>query len=81
MIRVEATENFNYKNFNLIRELDRCNDENENKKGTLYVGDTFIATEEIIDYLMGNNPCNRELIRIIEYVPEAQLKEEQKCKD
>lgn len=70
MIRVEVTEMFKYKNFDKLEDLKRENYDNLDTYGMLYVGDSFIVSEDIFNYLMYGNSTKKSLVRIIEYVPE-----------
>lgn len=70
MIRVEVIEMFKYKNFDKIEDLKRENYDNLDTYGMLYVGDTFVVTEEMYKYLTVGNSTKKKLVRIIEYVPE-----------
>lgn len=66
---VEATENFTYFKFNELKNIQRYN-KNGNKEGTLYEGDIFECTDEIMNYLLNNgvhNGANRPLIRVLLY--------------
>lgn len=67
MIKVKALREFTYGNFDKITNLVRYNKEN-NKKGTLYAGDTFECTKEMVKYLTGE--CGYVLVKIIEVIPE-----------
>ena len=69
MIRVEAIENFSYKEFNNITELVRANCNSKYENIRIYVGDTFVITEDQYNYLIKDNPTKKALVRIIEYVP------------
>ena len=57
MIKVEVIEKFNLKDFSKLKNITRKN-ENRNKIGELYLGDTFECDKEMVDYLTGNNAFN-----------------------
>lgn len=67
MIKVKAIEKFTLKDFSKLRNIKR------NKldiKGTLFVGDEFECDKEMADYLLGNNPLNKQVIELVEITPE-----------
>ena len=68
---VQAIESFTYDKFNELKDLIRYNKQN-NKQGTLYEGDIFDCSDEIMNYLLNNvpNKPNRSLIRVILYKDE-----------
>lgn len=71
MIKVEVVEGFNLGRFNEIRNLVRANPE-KNKIGELYSKDTFECTEELSDYLLGDNTYKRAFVHVIEVIPEEE---------
>lgn len=64
MIKVEVIEEFNLRDFNKLEDIVR-KDENKNKEGTLYVGDTFECDEEMSVYLLGKNPIKKVVVKVI----------------
>ena len=72
MIRVEAIQNFNYSDFRNIKELERADFNTKNESIKIYVGDSFLVTKKQYNYLIKDNLAKEKLVRIIEYVPEAQ---------
>ena len=74
MIKVKATQNFNLKDFDKLKNIQRATAKAD--KGTLYEGDTFECNDKMAEYLTGNNDQNISVVEIIEVIPE--IKEEPK---
>lgn len=70
MIKVEVIENFSLKRFNEIANLERAK---QNVAGKLNVGDKFECSKELADYLLGNNPLNKAVVKVIEVKPELPI--------
>lgn len=68
MVRVEAVENFSLQRFKELKNIAR-NNLNKNQDGMIYAKDKFECTEEMADYLEGNNPLRKKVAKIIEYMP------------
>ena len=77
MIKVKVNENFTLGKFDELINVVR-NDPNKNEYGSLYVNDTFECTQEMTDYLTGNNYTKRAFVEVIEVIPEKEVKEEVK---
>lgn len=77
MIKLQALENFTLERFGELQNIKRKNP-NKNDKGKLYENDEFGCNKELADYLLGANPLNRAVVKIIEVIPEVkeELKEE-----
>lgn len=73
MIKVEVIENFTLKDFDDLKNIKRKSVE---QKGKLYVGDTFECSEEMAQYLLGDNTLNKQVVKLLEIQPEK--KEEPK---
>ena len=71
MIRVEVIEDFTLGRFNELKNIQR---KNLNTPGRLYKGDVFDATEDIVDYLSGNNRLKRCFLKVIEILPKEEKK-------
>lgn len=71
MIKVEVTEQFHLGKFNELRNIIRKN-MNKNMDGQLYSGDTFECTEEMAEYLTGQNALNRAFVKVLEVIPEKE---------
>jgi hypothetical protein len=63
MIKVEAIENFDLKDFDKLQNIKR---KSINVKGRLNKGDIFECDKEMCDYLLGNNMLNKKVVKIIE---------------
>lgn len=74
MIRVEAIMDFNYADYDNIKNLQSFN---AVKEGMIYKGDKFECTKEQADYLMGGNQKGVVVVKILEIIPE--VVEEQKA--
>lgn len=72
MIRVEViNEDFTLKRFDELKNIVR---KGRNEKGKLFIGDTFECTEEMADYLDGNNALEKCFIKVIEVTPKEETK-------
>ena len=72
MIKLQATEDFSLQRFNEIKELERHSNKEEN--GMVYKDDVFNCEKDLADYLCGNNPLNRAVVKILEIEePKEQL--------
>lgn len=69
MIKVKVTEDFTLEKFNEIKNIIR---KNKGKEGKLFIGDIFECDEKMADYLTGNNPINRAVVKVIEVIPEKE---------
>lgn len=74
MVKVEAKEEFTLQKFNQIKNIVR---KGQDEKGRLFVGDIFECKEEMADYLTGNNPLHRPVVKVLEVVPEKAVKKVQ----
>lgn len=73
MIRVEVIEQFNFKDYDKIK--DTIKRKSIDVKGTLFIGDTFECDEDMIKYLTGDNPLNKTVVKVIEVEPEKTIEE------
>ena len=70
MIKVEViNEDFTLERFNELKNITRKSVE---EKGKLFKGDTFECDEKMVDYLTGNNPLNKVVVKVIEVEPEKE---------
>ena len=67
MIKVEVKEEFTLKKFNELKNIVRKSKE---EKGRLFVGDIFECDKDMAEYLTGNNPLNKTVVKVIEVIPE-----------
>lgn len=65
MVKAKVIEKFDLKDFNSLINLKRA-DKSKDKKGCLYLNDTFECDEKMADYLTGNNPLSKKVVEIIE---------------
>lgn len=67
MIKGEViNEDFTLKKFDELKNITRKSVE---EKGKLFKGDTFECDEKMVDYLTGNNPLKKVVVRVIEILP------------
>lgn len=75
MVKCEVIEGFTLAKFDELEDLQRANSD-RNKKGELFVGDTFVCTEDMANYLVKDNAKQKAFVRIIEVIPEEEKVEE-----
>lgn len=76
MIKVEViNEDFTLKKFDELKNIIR---KSEEEKGKLFKGDIFECDEEMVDYLTGNNPLNKVVVKVIEIMPKEKSSETKK---
>ena len=63
MIKCEVIEDVSLREFAKLTNIVR---KARNVQGKLFVGDTFECTENMADYLTGNNPLNKAVVKVIE---------------
>ena len=73
MVKVEVIEVFHLEKYNEIK--DTIERKGYGQDGYLYVGDKFVCTEELAEYLAGKNAKNKPYIKVIEVIPEPKKKE------
>ena len=71
MIKVEAIQQFTLSKFNEISNLKR---NKVDKKGEIFVGDTFECSKEMVEYLTGKNENGYVVVKVIEIEPEKKSK-------
>ena len=71
MVKCEVIEGFTLSKFDELENLQRANSD-RNKEGELFVGDTFICTEDMANYLVKDNAKQKAFVRIIEVIPEKE---------
>jgi hypothetical protein len=67
MIKCEVIENFTLEKFNELKDVQKVIKRKDNEFG---VRDTFECEKEMADYLTGNNPLNKTVVKVIEVIPE-----------
>ena len=73
MVKVQAIIDFNYKNYNKIKDLQPAN---KIQEGKIFAGDIFEVEDKEALYLTGENKNNIEAVQVLEVIPE--IKEEKK---
>lgn len=66
MIKVEVIENFTLEDYRKLRNVKKVISRKENEFGAR---DTFECDEKMVDYLTGNNPLNKVVVKVIEVEP------------
>ena len=66
MIKVEVIEEFTLKDFNKLKNIER---KNMKEQGRLYVGDVFECDKTMADYLLGDNPLKKPVVKVLEIEP------------
>lgn len=72
MVKVEVIEEFTLEKFDELKNLVRAKDEKV-EENLLKVGDTFECDKKMADYLTGNNPLNKVVVKVIEIMPEKEI--------
>ena len=72
MIKLEAIEKFKLQRFDELKNLERVG---LDTTGQLNVGDKFECTKELADYLLGDNPLKKAVVKVIEVIPEEEKEE------
>ena len=75
MISCEVIENFTLENFGKLKNVKKVLNRKENEFG---LKDTFECNKEMVDYLTGNNPFNKVVVKVIEVIPEENQEEKPK---
>ena len=73
MVKVQAIIDFNYKNYNKIKDLQPIN---KMQEGKIFAGDIFNVEDDEAKYLTGKNKNNIVAVKVLEVIPE--IKEEKK---
>ena len=75
MVKVQAIIDFNYKNYNKIKDLQPAN---KIQEGKIFAGDIFNVEDDEAKYLTGKNKNKIVAVEVLEVIPE--IKEEKKPK-
>ena len=70
MIKVEVIENFTLEDYNKLKNVKKVISRKENEFGAR---DTFECDEKMVDYLTGNNPLNKVVVKVIEVEPKIKI--------
>lgn len=73
MVKVQAIIDFNYKNYNKIKDLQPTN---KRQEGKIFAGDIFNVEDDEAKYLTGENKNKIVAVKVLEVIPE--IKEEKK---
>ena len=73
MVKVQAIIDFNYKNYNKIKDLQSTN---KMQEGKIFAGDIFNVEDDEAKYLTGENKDKIVAVKVLEVIPE--IKEEKK---
>lgn len=73
MVKVQAIIDFNYKNYNKIKDLQPAN---KMQEGKIFAGDIFNVEDKEALYLTGKNKDNIVAVKVLEVILE--IKEEEK---
>ena len=73
MVKVQAIIDFNYKNYNKIKDLQPTN---KIQEGKIFLGDIFNVEDDEAKYLTGENKNKIVAVKVLEVIPE--IKEEKK---
>lgn len=76
IIKCKVIKEFTLKDFNKLENLVRGGYKND--YGKLYTNDIFECEKEMADYLMGENPFNEIVIKILEVEPKNKSKKKNK---
>ena len=71
MIKVEVIEKFDLERYNELKNIQRVKID---KYGSLFVGDTFECSQDLVEYLTGSNRLGRAFVKVIEVKPEKKNK-------
>jgi hypothetical protein len=69
MIKCEVIKKFTLKEFDKLKDVKKVGNRS---KDEFDVKDTFKCEKEMVDYLMGKNPFNETVIKILEVEPEKE---------
>ena len=73
MVKVQAIIDFNYKNYNKIKDLQPTN---KMQEGKIFAGNIFNVEYDEAKYLTGENKNKIVAVKVLEVIPE--IKEEKK---
>lgn len=73
MVKVQAIVDFNYKNYNKIKDLQPAN---KIQEGKIFAGDIFNVEDDEAKYLIGENKNKIVAVKVLEVKPE--IKKEKK---
>ena len=62
-MKLEVIEEFTLREFDKLRDIKR---KDKDEKGKLFLGDTFECDEDMVKYLLGDNPLKKAVVKIVE---------------
>ena len=71
MVKVQAIIDFNYKNYNKIKDLQPIN---KMQEGKIFAGDIFNVEDDEAKYLTGENKDKIVAVKVLEVIPEIKEK-------
>ena len=79
MVKVQAIIDFNYKNYNKIKDLQPTN---KIQEGKIFTGDIFNVEDEEALYLTGKNKNNIIAVKVLEVIPSIRIiKDKEEAKE
>lgn len=70
MVKVQAIIDFNYKNYNKIKDLQPAN---KIQEGKIFAGDIFNVEDDEAKYLTGENKNKIVAVKVLEVIPEKKI--------
>lgn len=79
MVKVQAIIDFNYKNYNKIKDLQSAN---KIQEGKIFAGDIFNVEDDEAKYLTGENKNKIVAVKVIEVIPSIRIiKDKEEAKE
>ena len=79
MVKVQAIIDFNYKNYNKIKDLQPTNKKQE---GKIFAGDIFEVEDKEALYLTGKNKNKIVAVKVLEVIPSMRIiKDKEEAKE
>ena len=79
MVKVQAIIDFNYKNYNKIKDLQPTN---KMQEGKIFAGDIFNVEDDEAKYLTGENKNKIVAVKVLEVIPSIRIiKDKEEAKE
>ena len=79
MVKVQAIIDFNYKNYNKIKDLQPVN---KIQEGKIFAGDIFNVEDDEAKYLTGENKNKIVAVKVLEVIPSIRIiKDKEEAKE
>lgn len=79
MVKVQAIIDFNYKNYNKIKDLQPTN---KMQEGKIFAGDIFNVEDDEAKYLTGENKNKIVAVKVLEVIPSMRIiKDKEEAKE